>query len=91
MPPAGQLLPAAVVAAVMAMTWLPAGYGLTTISDPVIVTVPPTGTFPVHTAPPIPTDNVPELAVSLPTSLIWAAVFAVVKVTLIPSTGPARY
>ena len=52
--------------------------------DPVIVTVPPTGTSPVHTAPVAPTDKVPELAVSLPASLIWPAVFAVVKSTLIP-------
>jgi hypothetical protein len=85
--PAGQLLPAAAVAAVMAMTWPPAGYGLATMTDPVIVTVPPTGTFPVHTAPVAPTDNVPELAVSFPASLICAAVFAVVKVTLIPKYG----
>src|ERR1700722_3695178 len=53
--------------------------------DPVIVTVAPTGTSPVHTAPVVPTDSVPELAVSLPTSLIWSAVLAVEKATLIPS------
>jgi hypothetical protein len=85
--PAGQLLPAAVVASVIAMTCPPAGYGLATTIDPVIVTVPPTGTSPVHTAPVAPTDNVPELAVSLPTSLIWPAVSAVAKLTLIPEYG----
>ena len=37
---------------------------------PVIVTVAPTGTSPVHTAPVVPIDSVPELAVSFPTSLI---------------------
>ena len=41
---------------------------------PVIVTVAPTGTSPVHTAPVVPIDKVPELAVSFPASLIWAAV-----------------
>src|ERR1700684_1329586 len=55
--------------------------------DPVIVTVPPTGTSPVHTAPVVPTDRVPELAVSLPTSLIWSPVFEVAKLTLIPLYG----
>jgi hypothetical protein len=43
-----------------------------------------TGTFPVHTAPVAPTDRVPELAVSLPTSLTWLAVAVVAKTTLIP-------
>ena len=47
--------------------------------EPVSVTVPPTGTSPVHTAPVAPDRQVPELAVSLPTSLIWPAVFAVVN------------
>ena len=55
--------------------------------EPVIVTVAPTGTSPVHTAPVVPTDRVPELAVSLPASLIWAAVLAVAKSTLIPWYG----
>ena len=48
------------------------------------VTVAPTATSPVHTAPLAPTDSVPELAVSLPASLIWSAVLAVAKLTLIP-------
>ncbi len=39
--------------------------------DPVIVTVPPTGTSPVHTAPSAPIDNVPELTVSSPPLLNW--------------------
>ncbi len=52
--------------------------------EPVSVTVAPTGTSPVHTAPVVPIDSVPELAVSLPASLIWSAVLAVVKLTLIP-------
>ena len=51
------------------------------------VTVPPTGTSPVHTAPVTPTNKVPELAVSLPTSLTWSAVFTVVNKTLIPKYG----
>ena len=55
--------------------------------DPVIVTVAPTGTSPVQTAPVVPTDKVPELAASLPALLIWAAVFGVVKPTLIPAYG----
>src|SRR6202020_323021 len=55
--------------------------------DPVIVTAPPTGTSPVHTAPVVPIDRVPELAVSLPASLIWSAVLAVLKLTLIPLYG----
>src|SRR6202042_3046860 len=55
--------------------------------DPVIVTVPPTGTSPVHTAPVVPIDRLPELAVSLPASLIWSAVLAVLKLTLIPLYG----
>src|ERR1700761_5524726 len=55
--------------------------------DPVIVTVPPTGTSPVHTAPVVPTDKVPELAVSLPPLLNWSAVLVVVKPTLIPLYG----
>src|ERR1700733_14745241 len=82
--PLGQLLPGAVVAPVRVMTCPPAGHGLATMIPPVMVTVAPTGTFPVHTAPVAPTDIDPELAVSLPTSLIWAAVFGVVKLTLIP-------
>ena len=82
--PAGQLLPGAVVAPVVAMTWPPAGYGLATMIDPVRVTVAPTGTSPVQTAPVAPIASVPELAVSLPASLICAAVLAVAKTTLIP-------
>jgi hypothetical protein len=85
--PAGQLLPAAVVEPVIAMTCPPAGQGLATMIDPVSVTVAPTGTSPVHTAPVAPIDSVPELAVSLPTSVIWAAVLAVAKSTLIPEYG----
>ena len=85
--PLGQLLPGAVVASVIAMTCPPAGYGLATMIPPVIVTVAPTGTSPVHTAPVVPIDSVPELAVSLPTSLIWAVVLAVLKLTLIPLYG----
>ena len=49
-----------------------------------IVTVRPAGTSPVHTAPVVPTDKVPELATWLPTLVSWAGVFALVKVTLIP-------
>src|SRR3984957_16198431 len=85
--PAGQLLPGAVVTPVSAMTCPPAGQGLATMIAPVSVTVPPTGTSPVHTAPVAPIDRVPELAVSFPASLIWSAVFAVVKLTLIPLYG----
>src|SRR5580692_8774227 len=85
--PLGQLLPGAVVAPVRVMTCPPAGHGLATRIPPVIVTVAPTGTSPVHTAPVAPIDSVPELAVSLPTSLIWSAVLAVVKLTLIPLYG----
>src|SRR5579862_7018742 len=84
---AGQLLPGAVVVPVVVMTWPPAGQGSATRIDPVIVTVPPTGTSPVHTAPVPPTDSVPEVAASLPTSLIWSAVFEVEKATLIPKYG----
>jgi hypothetical protein len=68
--PPGQLLPGAVVAPVRVMTCPPGGQGLATMSPPVMVTVAPTGTSPVHTAPVIPTDRDPELAVSFPTSLI---------------------
>ena len=82
--PLGQLLPGAVVAPVRVMTCPPAGQGLATRIDPVIVTVAPTGTSPVHTAPVVPIDRLPELAVSLPRSLIWSAVLAVLKLTLIP-------
>ena len=85
--PAGQLLPAAVVAPVSVMTWLPAGYGLATVIDPVIVTVPPTGTSPVHTAPVVPIVMVPELADWSPLLLIWSAVFGVENETLIPVYG----
>ena len=80
------MLPGAVVAPVSVMTCPPA-QGLATRIDPVIVTVAPTGTSPVHTAPVVPIDSVPELAVSLPASLIWSAVFGVVKLTLIPLYG----
>jgi hypothetical protein len=83
-PPEGQLLPGAVVAPVRVMTCPPGGQGLATMIPPVSVTVAPTGTSPVHTAPLVPIDRVPELAVSFPTSLIWSAVFGVVKATLIP-------
>ncbi len=55
--------------------------------EPVSVTVAPTGTSPVHTAPVVPIDRVPELAVSFPASLIWSAPLAVVKLTLIPLYG----
>ena len=57
------------------------------MTDPVIVTVAPTGTSPVQTAPVVPTDKVPELAAWLPALLIWAAVLEVVKPTLIPRYG----
>src|SRR5580698_700444 len=82
--PLGQLLPGAVVAPVSVMTCPPDGQWLATMIPPVSVTVAPTGTSPVHTAPVVPIDRDPELAVSLPTSLIWSAVFGVVKLTLIP-------
>src|SRR5580692_995233 len=54
---------------------------------PVIVTVPPTGTSPLHTTPVTPIDKVPELAVSFPASLTWSAVLGEVKLTLIPVYG----
>ena len=64
--PAGQLLPGA-AGGVGDRDDLPAGRsGLATMIDPVSVTVAPTGTSPVHTAPVVPIDRVPELAVSLP-------------------------
>src|ERR1700685_2966753 len=85
--PDGQLLPGAVVEPVRVMTCPPDGHGLATMIPPVSVTVAPTGTSPVHTAPVVPIDSAPELAVSLPTSLICAAVFGVVKLTLIPWYG----
>src|SRR5580693_7172854 len=82
--PAAQLLPGAVLVSVMATTWPPAGYGSPMRSDPVIVTVAPTGTSPVHTAPAVPIDSVPELAAWLPALLSWPAVLVVAKSTLIP-------
>src|SRR3984957_15294947 len=85
--PDGQLLPGAVVAPVRVMPCPPSGQGLATMIPPVSVTVAPTGTSPVHTAPVVPIDKVPELAVSFPTSLSWSAVFGVVKLTLIPLYG----
>src|SRR3984957_14167910 len=85
--PDGQLLPGAVVAPVRVITCPPAGHGLATMIPPVSVTVAPTGTSPVHTAPVVPIDRLPELAVSLPASVIWSAVFGVVKLTLIPLYG----
>ncbi len=51
---------------------------------PVIVTVPPTGMSPVQTAPVVPIDRVPELAVSLPPSLVWLVVLAVGEVDADP-------
>ena len=54
------------------------------MTDPVIVTVAPTGTSPVHTAPVAPTDRVPELAVWSPLLVIWPPRLAVLKTTLIP-------
>src|SRR5258708_39492103 len=53
----------------------------------VIVAVRRTGRFPVRTGPVMPTEKVPEVAVSLPASRIWSAVWEEVKVTLIPKYG----
>src|SRR5258708_33130615 len=53
----------------------------------VIVAVRRTGRFPVRTGPVMPTEKVPEVAVSLPASLIWSAVLEEGKVTLIPKYG----
>src|SRR5580704_207880 len=54
---------------------------------PVIVTVPPTGMSPVHTAPVVPTDRVPELVVSGPPLVASVAMSGALKVTLIPKYG----
>ena len=54
------------------------------VTEPVIVTVPPTGMSPVHTAPVDPIDSVPELTTSLPPLLNWFCVLVVEKFTLIP-------
>ena len=82
--PAGQLLPAAVVAAVTAMT-CPPGVGVSDDDRPGDRHRAAHRDVPGPHCPGRPTDRVPELAVSLPASLIWAAVLAVVRLTLIPS------
>ncbi len=67
------------------MTCLRRLSGLATMIAPVIVTVPPTGTSPVHTAPVAPIDSVPELARLVPPSLICVGrVGGGVGATLIP-------
>ena len=64
-PPAGQLLPAAAVVKVAVMTLLP-GSGLSTVTVPVIVTLPPTGMSPVHDTPVVLTVSVPDVVVWSP-------------------------
>src|ERR1035438_6763262 len=64
-PPAGQLLPAAAVARVLASTLFPVS-GLLTVTVPVTVTVPPTGMLPVQEIPVAVSDSVPDVAVWSP-------------------------
>jgi len=88
--PAGQLLPGAVVTSVMDRTGLPvvrvvdddrAGDRHGAADRDV----------PVHTAPSVPTDRVPELAVWSPPLVPSLPKPGALKVTLIPKYGSARY
>ncbi len=60
--PDGQLLPAAVVDKVVAISLLPVS-GLFTVTLPVMVTAPPTGMLPVQEIPVEVSVSVPEVAV----------------------------
>ena len=63
--PAGQLLPGASEVLISVRTWSPVS-GLFTVTEPARVTVPPTGTSPVQTAPVVPREKLPEVAVWSP-------------------------
>ena len=68
MPPAGQLLPAAAVDKVEAITLFPVS-GLFTVTVPVTVTLPPTGILPVQEIPVAVSDSVPDVAVWSPSGV----------------------
>src|ERR1700722_5545471 len=85
---AGQLLPGAAELVTWVMRWLPVS-GLLTVIVPVIVTVPPAGMSPVHTAPVVPIDRMPELVVWSPLPTASSAMPDPSKLTEIPKYGVA--
>ena len=80
--PGGQLFPGAAETAVAVSRSLVTG--LSTRTGEVMVTVPPTGMSPVQTVPALPMDRVPEVVVTFPSLVTFAASATVPVLTLIP-------
>src|SRR5580658_9844876 len=81
--PAGQLLPAAVVDSVLAITLFPVS-GLFTVTVPVIVTVPPAGMLPVQEIPVAVSVSVPDVAVWSPLGVASSSTSVMLELTVIP-------
>ena len=81
--PDGQLLPAAVVDNVLAMTLLPVS-GLLTVTVPVTVTVPPTGMLPVQEIPVEVSVSVPDVAVWSPFGVASSSTLVMLDAIVIP-------
>ena len=82
-PPDGQLLPAAVVDKVLAITLFPVS-GLFTVTVPVTVTVPPTGMLPVQEIPVEVSASVPDVAVWSPLGVASSSTSVMLEATVIP-------
>ena len=81
--PDGQLLPAAAVDKVLAISLLPVS-GLFTVTVPVTVTVPPTGMFPVQEIPVAVSVSVPEVAVWSPFGVASSSTSVMLVAIVIP-------
>ena len=68
---------------VLARTLFPVS-GLLTVTVPVIVTVPPTGMFPVQEMPVAVSDSVPEVAVWSPLGVASSTTSVMFEATVIP-------
>ncbi len=84
--PAGQLLPGADVLSTLVITWLPVS-GLSTVTVPVTVTVPPTGMLPVQLIPVGVTVSVPDVAVWSPFGVALSSTLTASLTTVIPVYG----
>ena len=82
-PPDGQLLPAAAVDKVEAITLLPVS-GLFTVTVPVTVTLPPTGMLPVQAIPVAVSDSVPDVAVWSPSGTASSSTSEMFELIVIP-------
>ncbi len=82
-PPAGQLLPAAAEKRVLVITLFPVS-GLSTVTVPVTVTLPPAGMLPVQLMPVDVSVSVPEVAVWSPLGVASSSTSVMVDAIVIP-------